>query len=766
VAPGGSRGIHATGYFGFAGIEATAGATGAGMLLTGGATSGDALSLTTAGSGNLITDDAITSGTIATDAIGSAELASTAALEIADTVWDEVLTQGAHNVAQSSGKRIRDIEDATIITEGQAQGGSATTITLAAATSFADGILAGNRIVLIGGTGSGQSRHIEQWTSSSDLVTLHVGDDWTTNPDATTEYKVEPSAPADVAHISDSALSEMWNFPLTTITSATGIGRTLRDTSSATLTAVNALNDFDPTSDAVANVTLTATTTTVTNQVTADVTAISGVSAVADNLEEILDDDGVGSDMDLNNLHIVATGTNDTGFVIRGDLSGSGLFIEGGATGIGVSIKGGGGSGVGLLVNTTSGDAVQFTGGTNSDAFQLTGTGTGAGMVIVGGATGHGLTATGGTNRRGISALGGGTNAGIYAEGGATGNGMELVGGATSGDALALSVTSGDLIESAARDEIALSTWNTSALTAFTSGAMGDSAIGGVNTWGQGGAGLTAADIVAIADTIFHRDSSDVNDGDATSYGTLLMKPAYVQGSASGLTATKVADTVWGIAFSTAFGAGSMGDSLNNATYVQGTPPAGANVRGFYVIDTSGTDDTLSGVTISLQDATGSNLVNLITSSSGLITTNMADGNHTAAAISPGFVFIDTIFSATGNDTLSIKGYNVTVGAPAGGNEVRIFGFAYDVIDTADAMGNVWAFIELVKTANNTCDSTLTVPRTKRELTGSDGQFQFDVVRSSCLSDTDYRIWLKWDGGETKRHIFTAPDQATFKILW
>ena len=81
-------------------------------------------------------------------------------------------------------------------------------------------------------------------------------------------------------------------------------------------------------------------------------------------------------------------------------------------------------------------------------------------------------------------------------------------------------------------------------------------------------------------------------------------------------------------------------------------------------------------------------------------------------------------------------------------------------------MSDVWVFIELVGVANNTCDSTLTVPRTKRELTGSDGQFQFDVVRSSCLSDTDYRIWLRWDGGETKKHIFTAPDQSTLKILW
>lgn len=46
---------------------------------------------------------------------------------------------------------------------------------------------------------------------------------------------------------------------------------------------------FDPAADAVANVTLVATTTDVTNQVTADVTAISGDSTAADNLEASLE---------------------------------------------------------------------------------------------------------------------------------------------------------------------------------------------------------------------------------------------------------------------------------------------------------------------------------------------------------------------------------------------------------------------------------------------------------------------------------------------
>ena len=49
---------------------------------------------------------------------------------------------------------------------------------------------------------------------------------------------------------------------------------------------------FDPAVDAVANVTLVATTTDVTNQVTADMTAVSGDTVAADNLEATFDGTG------------------------------------------------------------------------------------------------------------------------------------------------------------------------------------------------------------------------------------------------------------------------------------------------------------------------------------------------------------------------------------------------------------------------------------------------------------------------------------------
>ena len=66
-----------------------------------------------------LANGAITSAKIATDAIGAAELAADAVAEIADAVWDEVLTGATHNVTNSAGRRLR-----TLQTGGAYEGGA------------------------------------------------------------------------------------------------------------------------------------------------------------------------------------------------------------------------------------------------------------------------------------------------------------------------------------------------------------------------------------------------------------------------------------------------------------------------------------------------------------------------------------------------------------------------------------------------------------------------------------------------------------------
>jgi hypothetical protein len=77
-------------------------------------TAGRDLDVTAAGEAGLDLDN--TSGTIAaaqiaTDAITAAKIASDAGVEIAQAVWDRVLTGATHNIATSAGRRLRGIQE-------------------------------------------------------------------------------------------------------------------------------------------------------------------------------------------------------------------------------------------------------------------------------------------------------------------------------------------------------------------------------------------------------------------------------------------------------------------------------------------------------------------------------------------------------------------------------------------------------------------------------------------------------------------------------
>ena len=86
---------------------------------------------------------------------------------------------------------------ATTTDTGTAQAGSANTITLKiGATPYADDGPNGMFITLTSGTGSGQTRHVEDFVASTKVLTVYPA--WTTAPDATTGYKVEPFASAAV----------------------------------------------------------------------------------------------------------------------------------------------------------------------------------------------------------------------------------------------------------------------------------------------------------------------------------------------------------------------------------------------------------------------------------------------------------------------------------------------------------------------------------------------------------------------------------------
>lgn len=208
------------------GLSATGGATGHGAALVGGATSGDGLNAAANGDGKgadligvganagLRTEGGATGPGIhahggATGATPGVEFHAHSAsgdalsLEVDGTgetapelvvdIWDRVLTGATHNIVNSAGRRLRQIEASFVITSGTAQAGTANTITLAAGESASDNIFDGDRVVIVAGTGVGEHGIVTDYNGTSKVCTM--SQNWVITPDVTSEYEL---APADV----------------------------------------------------------------------------------------------------------------------------------------------------------------------------------------------------------------------------------------------------------------------------------------------------------------------------------------------------------------------------------------------------------------------------------------------------------------------------------------------------------------------------------------------------------------------------------------
>ena len=129
---------------------------------------------------------AIDADAIAADAIGASELAAGAVAEIADGVWDEVLTSASHDVGYSAGQRLRY----QILTGAVAQAGAASSITLAATESATDNIFSENIISIVGGLGAGQTRLIAEYDGTTKIAIVDKA--WLITPNNTSVYEILP----------------------------------------------------------------------------------------------------------------------------------------------------------------------------------------------------------------------------------------------------------------------------------------------------------------------------------------------------------------------------------------------------------------------------------------------------------------------------------------------------------------------------------------------------------------------------------------------
>ncbi len=130
-----------------------------------------------------------TSAAVAGDAMTLTDAATSE--QLVDDVWDEVLTGATHNVTNSSGKRLRQIEAAFVLHAGTAQAGTVNTITLDAGASAINDFYNHQRVVITEATGLAQAAIIVAYNGTTKVAT--VAPSWTTTPDATSVFEIEPA---------------------------------------------------------------------------------------------------------------------------------------------------------------------------------------------------------------------------------------------------------------------------------------------------------------------------------------------------------------------------------------------------------------------------------------------------------------------------------------------------------------------------------------------------------------------------------------------
>jgi hypothetical protein len=147
--------------------------------------------------------------------VGSCTLTS-----FANAVWDEPLTKSTHNVAQSGGKRLRQIDSAFEVHSGTAQAGTTNTITFDTGASSTDNIYRGDRVVIVDGTGAQEHGLVTSYNGTTKVATM--SENWVITPDATSDFEIVP-ADADVETWQHIAVSNNGTTNLPAVDSASAV---------------------------------------------------------------------------------------------------------------------------------------------------------------------------------------------------------------------------------------------------------------------------------------------------------------------------------------------------------------------------------------------------------------------------------------------------------------------------------------------------------------------------------------------------------------
>jgi trimethylamine:corrinoid methyltransferase-like protein len=125
------------------------------------------------------------------ETLSSAGLETISSQLVADAAWDETLTGANHNIVNSAGRRLRQLERGLILHESTAFGDVATvnTVVLDAGADTNDDFYNHAKIVITEGTGAGQERIIVDYDGGTKTAT--IAPPWIVTPATTDVFEIE-----------------------------------------------------------------------------------------------------------------------------------------------------------------------------------------------------------------------------------------------------------------------------------------------------------------------------------------------------------------------------------------------------------------------------------------------------------------------------------------------------------------------------------------------------------------------------------------------
>lgn len=204
------------------------------------------------------------------------------------------------------------------------------------------------------------------------------------------------------------------------------------------------------------------------------------------------------------------------------------------------------------------------------------------------------------------------------------------------------------------------------------------------------------------------------------SFGLMLKDTSAFQGTAAGTTPELIYQY---------FTQDSNEDAFKTTA---GTGPFTLRV---YTIDTSGVVDTISGVSVGIQDATGTPISGaFLTTTEGWYEYNVpGDSIRVVAYRGTGYEFPLTGLTVTGNDTFNVYGYNTVALPPSDADLATVSAYEY-WMNGQPLSGVVVKVTPPPGTLTNPVDRYNVAKLSLTDTTGADGLWSVDLLRSGSFN--------------------------------